>query len=64
MPFSIHHHVKYSSRPTGTGFVLNILAWAFGILIALGVVTTGLSADSGHKWAAGNRAYRPISGEH
>ncbi|KAF9452390.1 hypothetical protein P691DRAFT_804913 [Macrolepiota fuliginosa MF-IS2] len=51
------------ARP-GLGYILNILAWVFGILITLGVVATGISADSGHKWAAGNRAYRPIPEGH
>jgi hypothetical protein len=47
---------------TGIGYVLNILSWVFGLLITTGVIITGVSADSGHRWAAGNRAYRPISG--
>ncbi|XP_006461088.1 hypothetical protein AGABI2DRAFT_221555 [Agaricus bisporus var. bisporus H97] len=47
------------ARP-GTGYILNIVSWVSGFLIALGVVATGLSAASGHKWAAGNRAYHTI----
>jgi len=49
------------ARP-GTGYILTTISWVSGFLIAIGVVTTGLSADSGHKWAAGNRAYHPIPG--
>jgi len=58
---------------------MNAVSWILGMLIAGGVVTTGISADRGrqplhrsysfliigglgHAWAAGNRAYRPISG--
>lgn len=47
----------------GTSYVLNAVDWIFGIFIVFGVVTTGLSADAGHRWAAGNRAYRPIPDE-
>ncbi|KAJ3570375.1 hypothetical protein NP233_g4448 [Leucocoprinus birnbaumii] len=46
----------------GTGYVLNILSWIFGLFITAGVIVTGMAADSGHRWAAGNRAYRRISG--
>ncbi|KXN90605.1 hypothetical protein AN958_03845 [Leucoagaricus sp. SymC.cos] len=48
------------ARP-GAGYILNIFSWIFGLLVTLGVITTGISADSGHRWAAGNRAYRRIS---
>ena len=48
----------------GTAYVLNTVSWAADILIVLGVVVTGLAADAGHKWAAGNRAYRPIPDHH
>ena len=41
-------------------YILNVLSWVCDILIIFGVVTTGISADAGHAWAAGNRAYRPI----
>lgn len=44
----------------GAGYVLNTLSWIFGLLIVVGVIVTGLAADSGHRWAAGNRAYRSI----
>ncbi|KAI0355684.1 hypothetical protein OH77DRAFT_1424625 [Trametes cingulata] len=49
------------ARP-GIAYVLNTLSWVLGILVTAGVVTTGISANKGHRWAAGNRAYRPISG--
>jgi len=49
------------ARP-GTAYVLNVLSWILGVAIAFGVITTGISADKGHRWAAGNRAYHPIAG--
>jgi len=47
------------ARP-GVGYVCNTVSWVLSILIAFGVITTGISADEGHRWAAGNRAYRRI----
>ncbi|KAF8234030.1 hypothetical protein L208DRAFT_1422779 [Tricholoma matsutake] len=47
------------ARP-GFGYICNTLSWVLSILIAFGVITTGISADEGHRWAAGNRAYRRI----
>ncbi|KAI0644685.1 hypothetical protein C8Q79DRAFT_1011703 [Trametes meyenii] len=47
------------ARP-GLAYILNILSWVFGVLVTAGVVTTGISAERGHRWAAGNRAYQPI----
>jgi len=49
------------ARP-GAAYVLNVLSWILGVAIAFGVITTGISADKGHRWAAGNRAYHPIAG--
>jgi len=49
------------ARP-GFGYILNILSWIVGILVTAGIITTGISANKGHRWAAGNRAYRPIEG--
>ncbi|RPD59759.1 hypothetical protein L227DRAFT_575754 [Lentinus tigrinus ALCF2SS1-6] len=49
------------ARP-GLAYVLNTISWVLGIFITAGVVTTGISANKGHRWAAGNRAYRPIDG--
>ncbi|KAF9812555.1 hypothetical protein IEO21_06145 [Rhodonia placenta] len=49
------------ARP-GTAYVLNTLSWLLGVLVTAGIVTTGISANKGHRWAAGNRAYRPIEG--
>jgi len=42
----------------GTAYVLHNFVWVSNILIVVGL---GLSADAGHKWAAENRAYQPIS---
>lgn len=44
----------------GAGYVFNAISWIFSVLITAGVVITGISADQGKKWAAGNRAYRRI----
>jgi len=49
------------ARPS-TGYVLNTISWVVGILVGFGVIVTGVAADNGHKWAAGNRAYQPIRG--
>lgn len=48
-----------NARP-GPAYILNIISWVVGLLITIAVVTTGLAADRGHKWAAGNRAYTRI----
>lgn len=53
------HHITFTCN-TGTAYALNTVSWLVGILVVLGVITTGISADSGHRWAAGNRAYLPI----
>ncbi|KAJ3923369.1 hypothetical protein F5877DRAFT_31672 [Lentinula edodes] len=50
----------FEDAKPGTGYVLNTFAWIFSAVIATGVVVTGVFADKGHKWAAGNRAYRRI----
>ncbi|KAK7045603.1 hypothetical protein VNI00_007436 [Paramarasmius palmivorus] len=44
----------------GVAYAFNTTSWIFAVLVASGVVITGISADKGHKWAAGNRAYRRI----
>ncbi|KAJ6625639.1 hypothetical protein B0H10DRAFT_2002520 [Mycena sp. CBHHK59/15] len=46
----------------GTAFVLGTISWVCGVLLAVAVITTGISADHGKRWAAGNRAYQPIAG--
>ncbi|KAF9474226.1 hypothetical protein BDN70DRAFT_908611 [Pholiota conissans] len=47
------------ARP-GVAYVLHTVSWIASILTALGIILTGISADAGHRWAAGNRAYHPI----
>lgn len=47
------------ARP-GTAYVLHTMSWVFSILVAIGVIMTGISADAGHRWAAGNRAYTAL----
>ncbi|KAG7098540.1 hypothetical protein E1B28_000476 [Marasmius oreades] len=46
----------------GVGYGLNTASWVLSVFVALGVLATGIAADLGHKWAAGNRAYRRIDG--
>ncbi|CCM05447.1 uncharacterized protein FIBRA_07666 [Fibroporia radiculosa] len=53
---------SYERARPGLAYVLNTLSWVFGILVTVGIITTGISANRGHHWAAGNRAYRPIAG--
>ncbi|KAJ4487389.1 hypothetical protein C8J55DRAFT_507809 [Lentinula edodes] len=50
----------FEDAKPGTGYILNTFTWIFSAVIATGVVVTGVFADKGHKWAAGNRAYRRI----
>ncbi|KAJ3815876.1 hypothetical protein F5876DRAFT_29894 [Lentinula aff. lateritia] len=50
----------FEDAKPGVGYVFNTFAWIFSVVIATGVVVTGVFADKGHKWAAGNRAYRRI----
>ncbi|KAI6134514.1 hypothetical protein EV401DRAFT_2052913 [Pisolithus croceorrhizus] len=44
----------------GSGFVLNAVSWLVGFGVAYGVIHTGIAADRGYRWAAGNRYYHPI----
>ena len=46
----------------GLAYALNTISWVLGVFITIGVVITGISANRGHQWAAGNRAYHPIRG--
>jgi len=55
-------YAPFYDAKLSTGYYMNAVSWVAGMLIAGGVFTTGISADKGHAWAAGNRAYRPISG--
>jgi len=46
----------------GPALVFNAVAWVSGVLTAISVILTGMAADRGKRWAAGNRAYQPIEG--
>ncbi|KAL5528150.1 hypothetical protein ACEPAF_7286 [Sanghuangporus sanghuang] len=58
--YSTAHHPYFEFARPSVAYVLNTISWIGDVLIMFGVVTTGISADAGHAWAAGNRAYRPI----
>ncbi|KAF8908769.1 hypothetical protein CPB85DRAFT_1308646 [Mucidula mucida] len=67
--FSLVTHIyRTAGYPTferatpGTAYVFNTLSWVMCVVISVAVMVTGISADKGHRWAAGNRAYRPIEG--
>ena len=45
----------------GLGYILHAISWALNVVIVLAVIGTGISADSGNRWAAGSRAYQPIA---
>ena len=48
----------------GLGYVFNAVSWVAGFLVGIAVIVTGIAADRGHKWAAGNRAYQRIRNEY
>ncbi|KAI0027704.1 hypothetical protein K488DRAFT_90538 [Vararia minispora EC-137] len=49
------------ARP-GWAYYLSIICWIAGFVLTGAVVINGVAASKGHRWAAGRRAYRPISG--
>jgi len=51
---------SFDEAKPGLGYAFNAISWILSVLITAGVVITGISADQGQKWAAGNRAYRRI----
>ena len=55
------HPLPFSHYASGIAYALHTISWILSILVALSVLLTGVSADAGHRWAAGNRAYRPIA---
>ncbi|KAL1715863.1 hypothetical protein EV715DRAFT_206623 [Schizophyllum commune] len=64
----VTHELRTAGYPAfkggsfGGAYILHVATWIAGILLGGAVITTGISADRGHKWAAGNRAYQPIDG--
>ncbi|KAJ7462314.1 hypothetical protein B0H11DRAFT_2055066 [Mycena galericulata] len=52
----------FEDAKLGPALVFNAVAWVLGVLTAVSVIFTGMSADRGKRWAAGNRAYQPIDG--
>jgi len=55
-------YAPFERAGLSAGYYMNFLSWFVGMITAIGVVITGMAADKGKAWAAGNRAYRPISG--
>ncbi|KAF8629665.1 hypothetical protein AX17_005604 [Amanita inopinata Kibby_2008] len=47
------------ARP-GLAYVLSTLSWVLGVFTTFAVFMTGVFADKGYHWAAGNRAYRRL----
>ncbi|TRM70076.1 hypothetical protein BD626DRAFT_476233 [Schizophyllum amplum] len=64
----ITHELRTTAYPAfanggfGGAYYIHVASWIAGIVLGGAVITTGISAEKGHKWAAGNRAYRPIEG--
>jgi len=58
----LHHFPQYFAHGTtfSTSFILNIISWVIDLVLAAGLVITGIYAKKGHRWAAGRRPYRPI----
>ena len=57
-----HINHALSSMLLGAAYVLGTLAWVLAVLVTFGVIVTGMAANRGHRWAAGNRSYQPIAG--
>jgi len=55
-------YAPFKHANPGPAYIMNTVAWVFSLITSVAVVYTGVSANKGRKWAAGNRAYRPISG--
>jgi len=55
-------YAPFDKASLSAGYFMNLLTWIIGMFTAIGVIITGMAADKGHPWAAGNRAYRPIRG--
>jgi hypothetical protein len=58
--YNVSWYPTFNNARPGFAYVLSIFTWVIGLFTAVGVVATGISADRGHHWAAGNRAYRRI----
>ncbi|KAF8554188.1 hypothetical protein OG21DRAFT_1440801, partial [Imleria badia] len=58
--YSKNSFADFEHAKPGLGYVFNAVSWVAGFLVGSAVIVTGVAADRGHKWAAGNRAYHPI----
>lgn len=59
---SSYQKFDWYSSIAGLGYMFNVISWVGGFLVGAAVIVTGIAADRGHHWAAGNRAYRRIRG--
>lgn len=57
---SPYEKLDWYSSVAGLGYVLNAISWVAGLLVGAAVIVTGIAADRGYKWAAGNRPYMRI----
>jgi len=58
--YSSSRFTNFENARIGAAYVLNIVTWILSVFITIAVITTGISAAHGHRWAAGNRAYTSI----
>jgi len=60
--FRTARYPTFEDARLGTALWLGAVAWVAGILTGITTIVTGMAADRGKHWAAGNRAYQPILG--
>ncbi|GLB37067.1 hypothetical protein LshimejAT787_0401180 [Lyophyllum shimeji] len=56
-----NEYPTFEHARVGPAYIFNVLAWILSLLVGVAVITTGVAADKGHRWAAGRRPYHPIS---
>ena len=42
------------------GYIVHTISWVLNVVIVLGLIATGFSADLGHTWAEGPHPYQTI----
>lgn len=58
--FNRNRYPTFDRAKLGVSYALTVVSWALGVINAVAVMVTGHFAERGHRWAAGNRAYRTI----